>query len=39
MTGTGLSGINGTPFSENNAAKSGFKIEKGYELMEYFIRS
>jgi len=39
MAGTGLAGITKAPFSENNAAKSGFKIEKGYELMEYFLKS
>jgi len=26
------------PFSEAYAAQSGLKIEKGYELMEYFLK-
>ncbi|MCK4753363.1 MAG: 2,3-bisphosphoglycerate-independent phosphoglycerate mutase, partial [Planctomycetes bacterium] len=39
MAGTGVSGILHTAFSEANAAKSGFKIENGYELMEYFLKS
>jgi hypothetical protein len=28
-----------TTFGETNAAKSGFKIENGCELMEYFLKS
>ncbi len=39
MAGTNVSGILNTTFSEANAAKSGFKIENGYELMEYFLKS
>lgn len=39
MAGTGVSGILHTNFSEANAAKSGFKIENGFELMEYFLKS
>lgn len=39
MAGTGISGILHTTFSEANAAKSGFKIENGFELMEYFLKS
>ena len=39
MAGTGISGILHTSFSEANAAKSGFRIEKGFELMEYFLKS
>jgi 2,3-bisphosphoglycerate-independent phosphoglycerate mutase len=38
MAGTGLDPLLGNPFSENFAAQSGLKIEKGYELMEYFIK-
>jgi 2,3-bisphosphoglycerate-independent phosphoglycerate mutase len=39
MAGTGVSGILHTTFSETNAAKSGFKIDNGFELMEYFLKS
>jgi 2,3-bisphosphoglycerate-independent phosphoglycerate mutase len=39
MAGTNISGILHTTFSEANAAKSGFKIENGCELMEYFLKS
>ena len=39
MAGTGINGILHTTFSEANAAKSGFRIDKGFELMEYFLKS
>jgi len=39
MAGTEVSGILKAPFSEKNAARSGFNIENGYELMEYFLKS
>ena len=39
MAGTGVSGILHTNFSEPNAAKSGFRIDNGFELMEYFLKS
>lgn len=39
MAGTGISGILHTGFSETNAAKTGFRIENGFELMEYFLKS
>ncbi|MHC4455877.1 MAG: cofactor-independent phosphoglycerate mutase [Planctomycetota bacterium] len=39
MAGTDVSGILHTTFSEANAAKSGFKIDNGFELMEYFLKS
>jgi len=39
MAGTGISGILHTAFSEANAAKAGFKIDNGFELMEYFLKS
>jgi 2,3-bisphosphoglycerate-independent phosphoglycerate mutase len=39
MAGTDVSGILHKNFSETNAARSGFKINKGFELMEYFLRS
>jgi len=38
MAGTDVTGILHTNFSEANAAESGFKIDKGYELMEYFLK-
>ena len=39
MAGDNISGILNTAFSEANAAKSGFRIENGFELMEYFLKS
>jgi len=39
MAGDNISGILHTTFSESNAAKSGFRIENGFELMEYFLKS
>jgi len=39
MAGTDVKGILHTTFSEANAAQSGFRIENGFELMEYFLRS
>jgi 2,3-bisphosphoglycerate-independent phosphoglycerate mutase len=39
MAGENVSGILNTTFSETNAAKSGFKIDNGFELMEYFLKS
>jgi len=39
MAGDNISGILNTSFSEANAAKSGFKIDNGHELMEYFLKS
>jgi 2,3-bisphosphoglycerate-independent phosphoglycerate mutase len=39
MAGTDVSGILHTAFNEANAARSGFKIENGFELMEYFLKS
>jgi 2,3-bisphosphoglycerate-independent phosphoglycerate mutase len=39
MAGDNVSGILHTAFSEANAAKSGFRIDNGFELMEYFLKS
>ena len=39
MAGTNITGILHTGFSEANAAKSGLRIENGFELMEYFLKS
>ncbi len=39
MAGENISGILHTTFGESNAAKSGFRIENGFELMEYFLKS
>ncbi|MBW8002098.1 MAG: cofactor-independent phosphoglycerate mutase [Planctomycetes bacterium] len=39
MAGTGVSGILNANFGESNAAESGFIIENGHELMEYFLKS
>ena len=38
MAGDNISGVLQTGFGETNAAKSGFKIDNGYELMEYFLK-
>jgi len=38
MAGVDVSGVLHATFSEANAAKSGLKIEKGFELMEYFLK-
>jgi len=39
MAGTGIAGIQHLGFGETNAVKSGFRIENGCELMEYFLKS
>jgi 2,3-bisphosphoglycerate-independent phosphoglycerate mutase len=39
MAGTEVKGVLNAPFSESNAHKSSFKVEKGFELMEYFLKS
>jgi 2,3-bisphosphoglycerate-independent phosphoglycerate mutase len=39
MAGTGITGILNKPFCETNAAESGFVIDNGFELMEYFLKS
>ncbi|MEN6428195.1 MAG: cofactor-independent phosphoglycerate mutase [Phycisphaerales bacterium] len=39
IAGTGVAGILHAGFSESNAAKAGLRIEKGCELMEYFLKS
>jgi hypothetical protein len=38
MAGTRVHGILPMPYSEKNAAASDLKIERGHELMEYFLR-
>jgi 2,3-bisphosphoglycerate-independent phosphoglycerate mutase len=39
MAGSDISGILDMTFSEANAAKSGLRIDNGFELMEYFLKS
>ncbi|TKJ36382.1 MAG: cofactor-independent phosphoglycerate mutase [Planctomycetes bacterium B3_Pla] len=39
MAGDNITGILHTTFGETNAAKSGFRINNGFELMEYFLKS
>ncbi|HOV78374.1 MAG TPA: hypothetical protein PLS24_10105, partial [Sedimentisphaerales bacterium] len=39
MAGTGVTGILHAAFSEANATKAHLCIEKGSELMEYFLKS
>lgn len=38
MAGDNISGILHATFGESNAAKSGFRIDNGFELMEYFLK-
>lgn len=38
MAGTGIKGMLSKPFSEKNSALSGFYIERGCEMMEYFLK-
>jgi 2,3-bisphosphoglycerate-independent phosphoglycerate mutase len=38
MAGTRVRGVVKAPYSEANAAASDLKIERGHELMEYFLR-
>jgi len=38
MAGTGINGILHKGFSESNAAESGFRVDNGFELMEYFLK-
>jgi 2,3-bisphosphoglycerate-independent phosphoglycerate mutase len=38
MAGTGISGVLQAGFSEANAAKAGFKVVNGSDLMEYFLK-
>jgi 2,3-bisphosphoglycerate-independent phosphoglycerate mutase len=37
MTGTGVKAVGGKTYSERNAAE-GVRLEKGHELMEFFLR-
>jgi len=39
MAGTDVKGVLHKPFCESNAAQSGFRIDNGCELMEYFLKS
>ena len=39
MAGDNISGILHTTFSEANSAESGFRIDNGFEIMEYFLKS
>ncbi len=39
MAGDNISGILHKTFSERNAAESGFRIDNGFEIMEYFLKS
>jgi hypothetical protein len=38
MAGTGVRSVAPAPYSERNAAAGGLEIERGHELMEYFLR-
>ncbi|HIJ71293.1 MAG TPA: cofactor-independent phosphoglycerate mutase [Planctomycetes bacterium] len=39
MSGTGVKGILHKPFSEENAYQSGFRVDNGFEMMEYFLKA
>ena len=39
MDGVGVNGILHKPFSEGNASGSGFRVENGFEMMEYFLKA
>jgi hypothetical protein len=39
MAGSNISSVLDMTFSEANAAKSGLRIDNGFELMEYFLKS
>lgn len=39
IAGTNVESVFQAAFTESNAAKSGLRIDKGYELMEYFLKS
>ena len=39
MAGTGVNGILHRAFSEENAYESGFRVDNGFEMMEYFIKA
>jgi 2,3-bisphosphoglycerate-independent phosphoglycerate mutase len=38
MAGTGVNGVINKPFSEKNSENSGFKVLRGHEMMEYFLK-
>ncbi|HEX8915937.1 MAG TPA: cofactor-independent phosphoglycerate mutase [Humisphaera sp.] len=38
MAGTGVKAVGNLPYHERSAAASGLKLERGHELMEYFLR-
>ena len=38
MAGTGVNGVINKPFSEKNSEQSGFRVLKGHEMMEYFLK-
>jgi 2,3-bisphosphoglycerate-independent phosphoglycerate mutase len=37
MAGTGVRRVGGKPYSERNAAAGGLRVERGHELMEFFL--
>lgn len=39
MAGREIKGLVKAPFSEKNSLNTGFRIDNGFELMEYFLRS
>ncbi|MCJ7778582.1 MAG: hypothetical protein MUP16_09745, partial [Sedimentisphaerales bacterium] len=39
IAGDNVESVFQAAFTESNAAKSGLRIDKGFELMEYFLKS
>ena len=39
MAGAGVNGILHRPFSEENSYQSGFRVDNGFEMMEYFLKA
>ncbi len=38
MAGAGIKGVQNKPYNERNSAESGFVVEKGADLMEFFLK-
>ncbi len=39
MAGSGINNASGSPYTEKFAAATGLRLERGHELMEFFLRS
>ena len=38
MAGTNIKGMQGKPWCERNSFESGLRVEKGADMMEYFLK-